>query len=58
MDQRVSRITLGVSDMECAVTFYEALGWTRAETQDGDVAIDPFSSLGADGACPWNGVHA
>jgi predicted lactoylglutathione lyase len=28
MDQRVSLITLGVADLERAVTFYETLGWT------------------------------
>ncbi len=28
MDQRVSLITLGVADLERAVAFYEALGWT------------------------------
>jgi catechol 2,3-dioxygenase-like lactoylglutathione lyase family enzyme len=28
MDQRLSLITLGVSDLERAVAFYRALGWT------------------------------
>ena len=27
MDQRLSLVTLGVSDLERAVGFYEALGW-------------------------------
>ena len=30
MEQRMSLITLGVSDLERARSFYEALGWTRA----------------------------
>ena len=35
MDQRVSLITLGVTDLERARAFYEALGWTtRAEPGD------------------------
>ncbi|MDQ3760015.1 MAG: VOC family protein [Actinomycetota bacterium] len=36
MDQRLSLITLGVSDVERAKGFYEALGW-KGETPDGDV---------------------
>jgi len=40
MDQRVSLITLGVRDMEVAARFYDALGWTRAETPDGVIAYD------------------
>lgn len=40
MDQRVSLITLGVADMEASAGFYEALGWTRVDTQDGVVAFD------------------
>jgi catechol 2,3-dioxygenase-like lactoylglutathione lyase family enzyme len=35
VEQRVSVITLGVSDLERARRFYEALGWiTRAEPED------------------------
>ena len=34
MEQRVSLITLGVRDLERARTFYEALGWTAAESPD------------------------
>jgi predicted lactoylglutathione lyase len=30
MDQRVSLITLGVADLERAVAFYEAMGWSPA----------------------------
>ena len=40
MDQRVSLITLAVADMEKSAGFYEALGWTRVETQDGVIAFD------------------
>ena len=40
MDQRVSLITLGVRDVEDVAAFYEALGWTRVETQDGVIAFD------------------
>ena len=36
MDQRVSLITLGVSDVDRARAFYEALGWS-GESPDGDV---------------------
>jgi uncharacterized protein len=35
MDQRVSLITLGVSDLKRARAFYEGMGWkTRAEPED------------------------
>lgn len=40
MEQRVSLITLGVRDVAQASTFYDALGWTRVETQDGVIAYD------------------
>jgi hypothetical protein len=40
MEQRVSLITLGVGDMNCAAAFYEALGWTRTQSPDGVVAFD------------------
>lgn len=40
MDQRISLITLGTSDMEGSAGFYEALGWTRVETPDGVIAFD------------------
>ncbi|MEP5761391.1 MAG: VOC family protein [Litoreibacter sp.] len=43
MEQRVSLITLGVTDVEVAAAFYEALGWMRVETQDGVVAFDLIS---------------
>jgi len=38
MEQRVSLITLGVSDVSRARQFYEALGWS-GESPDGDVVF-------------------
>jgi uncharacterized protein len=38
MDQRVSVITLGVSDVARSRAFYEALGWTMTFT-DGDIVM-------------------
>ncbi|MDE4274096.1 VOC family protein [Phaeobacter gallaeciensis] len=43
MEQRISMITLGVPDMEVATSFYEALGWQRAQSPDGVVAFDLIS---------------
>ena len=40
MEQRVSLITLAVTDMDSSAAFYEAMGWTRVETQDGVIAFD------------------
>ncbi len=40
MEQRVSLITLAVTDMERAAAFYEALGWQRVESPDGVIAFD------------------
>ncbi|NKB26465.1 MAG: VOC family protein [Rhodobacteraceae bacterium] len=40
MDQRISLITLGVSDMAASAAFYEALGWARVDSPDGVVAFD------------------
>lgn len=46
MDRRVSLITLGVSDLERAAQFYEALGWARVKTDDeGIVAFDLLSQV-------------
>jgi predicted lactoylglutathione lyase len=39
MKQRVSLITLGVSDLGRARRFYEALGWTTGAGPDDDVAF-------------------
>ena len=40
MDHRISLITLGARDAEALGVFYDALGWTRVETQDGVIAYD------------------
>ncbi|MDF1669884.1 MAG: VOC family protein [Roseovarius sp.] len=40
MDQRVSLITLAVSDVARARAFYQALGWTQVESPDGIVVFD------------------
>ena len=40
MQQRVSLITLAVTDMQTSATFYEALGWQRVDSPDGVIAFD------------------
>lgn len=40
MEQRISLITLGIRDMDRAVTFYEDMGWIQADTPDGMVVFD------------------
>ena len=44
MDQRLSLITLGVSDLARARAFYEALGWHTNAAPDDDVVF--FQALG------------
>jgi uncharacterized protein len=39
MEQRVSLVTLGVSDLTRAREFYEALGWTTRAKPDDDVVF-------------------
>lgn len=39
MEQRVSLITLGVTDLARARAFYEALGWTTSPKPDDDVVF-------------------
>jgi uncharacterized protein len=39
MDQRISLITLGVTDLGRARAFYEALGWGGAEQPDDEVCF-------------------
>jgi uncharacterized protein len=39
MDQRISLITLGTSDLERARKFYEALGWKTGAQEADDVAF-------------------
>ena len=45
MEQRISLITLGVSDLARARTFYEGLGWTTGAAPDDDVVF--FQAGGA-----------
>ena len=40
MQQRISLITLGTRDMDQLSRFYDALGWSRVETEDGVIAYD------------------
>jgi uncharacterized protein len=44
MDQRVSLFTLGVSDLQRARAFYEAMGWTTRAEPDDDVVF--FQAVG------------
>jgi uncharacterized protein len=39
MEQRLSLITLGISDLDRARKFYEALGWKTGASPDDDVAF-------------------
>jgi catechol 2,3-dioxygenase-like lactoylglutathione lyase family enzyme len=39
VEKRVSLVTLGVSDLARARTFYEALGWTTGAAADDDVVF-------------------
>src|SRR5437016_12086459 len=39
MEQRISLVTLGVSDLARERTFYEALGWSGAQQPDDEVAF-------------------
>ena len=39
MDQRLSLVTLGVSDLQRAREFYEALGWKTGAAPDDDVVF-------------------
>ncbi|MEP2534010.1 VOC family protein [Shimia sp.] len=40
MEQRVSLITLAVSELEASAAFYEAMGWRRVDSPDGVIAFD------------------
>jgi uncharacterized protein len=58
MEQRISLITLGVSDLSRARRFYEAIGWTGARQPDdevcffqaGGMALALWTALGGRGA--------
>jgi catechol 2,3-dioxygenase-like lactoylglutathione lyase family enzyme len=39
MDQRISLVTLGVSDLKRSIFFYERLGWRRSMVQAEGVAF-------------------
>ena len=39
MDQRISLVTLGVTDLTRARSFYEALGWGQAQQPDDEVCF-------------------
>ncbi|MGA2284441.1 MAG: VOC family protein [Candidatus Dormibacteria bacterium] len=53
MDQRISLITLGVSDLGRARTFYEALGWGGAQQPDDGIC---FFQAGAMVFALWTGL--
>jgi catechol 2,3-dioxygenase-like lactoylglutathione lyase family enzyme len=58
VEQRLSLITLGVSDLARARRFYEALGWTNAQQPDeevcffqaGGMVLGLWTALGGHGA--------
>jgi catechol 2,3-dioxygenase-like lactoylglutathione lyase family enzyme len=58
MEQRLSLVTLGVTDLGRARTFYEGLGWTGARQPDeevcffqvGGMAFGLWTALGGHGA--------
>ncbi|MDQ2723775.1 MAG: VOC family protein [Actinomycetota bacterium] len=39
MEQRISLVTFGVTDLDRARAFYEALGWGGAQQPDGEVCF-------------------
>lgn len=55
---RLSIVTLGVSDLQRSIAFYEGLGWTRAESSNEEIAwfklaggivgLFPYESLAED----------
>jgi catechol 2,3-dioxygenase-like lactoylglutathione lyase family enzyme len=58
MEQRISLVTLGVTDLARARSFYETLGWTGAQQPDdevcffqaGGMAFGLWTALGGHGA--------
>src|ERR1700704_193699 len=58
MEQRISLVTLGVTDLARARSFYEALGWRDAQQPDDDVCffqaggmvVGLWTALGGHGA--------
>jgi uncharacterized protein len=49
MEQRISLVTLGVTDLSRARSFYEALGWSGAQQPDAEVCF--FQRVGWFSAC-------
>ena len=39
MEQRISLVTLGVTDLPRARSFYEAMGWSKAQQPDNEVCF-------------------
>lgn len=70
MEQRVSLVTLGVTDVARARRFYEALGWTSTDEPDSDIVFfqaggmvlalwsrsDLAEDTGVDDRGGWGGV--
>jgi catechol 2,3-dioxygenase-like lactoylglutathione lyase family enzyme len=64
MEQRVSLVTLGVTDLARARSFYEAMGWGGAQQPDeevcffqaGGMVLELWTALGGHGA-PWEVAH-
>jgi predicted enzyme related to lactoylglutathione lyase len=58
MEQRISLVTLGVTDLARARSFYEAIGWTGAQQPDdevcffqaGGMVLGLWTALGGHGA--------
>jgi hypothetical protein len=58
MEQRISLVTLGVTDLPRARSFYEAMGWAGAQQPDdevcffqaGGMVLGPWTALGGHGA--------
>jgi len=58
MEQRISLVTLGVTDLPRARSFYEAMGWTGAQQPDeevcffqaGGMVLGLWTALGRHGA--------
>jgi catechol 2,3-dioxygenase-like lactoylglutathione lyase family enzyme len=46
MEPRLSLVTLGVTDLARATTFYEGLGWPRKVTAAGGVAFFQLNGIG------------
>ena len=57
MDQRISLITLGVTDLSRACAFYDRLGWVRGmKDAEGVVSLFPRAELAKDAGVPESGA--